>query len=157
MTLLTKSLINGNSSIAFMSIKPMYADKILTGGKKFEFRKTSIREDLSHIIIYSTSPIKKIIGIAEVECVHSLSPTAIWEMTKKVSGISRKLFREYFKNKKMAYAIKIKKVIPLDKPISPKEIEERFNVPQSFSYVNQLFYNKVLQIGVESEPTSRDM
>ena len=156
MTLLKKLLINGNSSIAFMSIKPMYADKIIAGIKKYEFRKTSIREDLSHIIIYSTSPMKKIIGTAEVEGVHSSSPPAIWERSKNASGISRRLFREYFKNKKIAYAIKIKKVIPFDIPINPKEIEEQFNVPQSFSYVNHLFYNKALHIGVSNEVTSRE-
>jgi len=59
----------------------------------------------------------------------------------------RKLFREYFKNKKIAYAIKIKKVIPFDKPITPKEIEMCFNVPQSFSYVNTAFFRKVLLKG----------
>jgi len=157
MTLLKKLLIKENFIIAFMSIKPIYAEKIIAGIKKYEFRRAAIREKLSHMIIYSTSPVKKIIGIAEVEGVHSSSPTAIWERTKNAAGISRKLFRVYFKNKKIAYAIKIKEVIPFDKPISPKEIEKCFNVPQSFSYVNHLFYNKALRIGVRAEITSSDI
>lgn len=157
MTRLKKLTVCKNSIIAFMSIKPIYANKIIAGIKKYEFRKTAIREKLSHIIIYSTSPEKKIIGIAEVEAVHSSSPTAIWERTKNAAGISRKLFREYFKNKKIAYAIKIKKVIPFDKPITPKEIEKCFNVPQSFSYISHLIYNKTLRIGMRAETPSSDI
>lgn len=142
MTHLKKLSRHETPIVAFMSIKPVYAERIIAGEKLYEFRKTAIRNDLSHIVIYATSPVKKIMGVAEVQAVHALSPTAAWEMTKSVAGISRRLFREYFKGRSTAYAIEIKKVLPLKEMVDPDEIENGLNIPQSFSYINEsLFYN----------------
>jgi len=146
---LKKLLLNGGSVIAFMPIKPIYAEKLIAGIKKYEFRKTTIRDNLSHIIIYATSPVKKIMGAAEVKEVQSLSPTKTWEKTKHAAGISRKLFRNYFKGKKVAHSIQIKEVISFKNWVDPDQIDNGFSVPQSFSYVNQDFYNKVLRRGLE--------
>ncbi len=132
-----------------MSIKPVYAEKLIKGVKLYEFRKTAIRNDLSYIIIYATSPEKKIIGVAEVKGINALSPTATWEMSKSAAGISRKLFREYFKEKKIAYSLQIKKVFPFKKMIDPNEVESGFNIPQSFSYVSTDFFRNVLKKGTE--------
>lgn len=138
---------NGVSVIAFMPIRPIYAEKIVSGDKLYEFRKAAIRDDLTHIIIYASSPVKKIIGVAEVERVKISSPTTIWESTKHAAGISRKGYREYFRGKKRAYAIQIKKVLALQNCVSPNEINNGFKVPQSFTYVDDIFFNKVLKIG----------
>ena len=135
---------NNKKIVAFMSIKPVYANKLISGEKKYEYRKTSINKALTHIIIYSTSPEKKILGVAEVNGIKSASPTATWERTKHLGGISRRLFREYFKNKKTAYAIEIKKIIPFKALITPSEIDGGFTVPQTFSYVSEEFFNRVL-------------
>ena len=147
MTRSKKLSVNNDSVVAFMPIKPIYAEKLIKGEKKYEFRKTAIRSDLSHIIIYATSPVKKIIGIAEIKGIQESSPTATWDMTKHVAGISRKLFREYFKGKKRAYAIQIKEVYPFSRAIDPSEIKNGFKIPQSFSYVNIAFFQKVLRKG----------
>ena len=48
-----------------MSINPEHVDNILAGTKKFEFRKSKCKEKIDSIIIYSTSPIMRV--VAEVE------------------------------------------------------------------------------------------
>ncbi len=135
------------SIIAFMPIKPVYAEKIINGSKKFEFRRAPIRSDLTHIIIYSSSPVKKIIGVAEVEKVIVDAPSAIWEKTKNNAGISRNEFRKYFHGKKYAFTICVKRIISLQIPISPSEIMNNFRIPQSFSYVDCDFLENALSIG----------
>ena len=145
---LKKLLPMEKSIIAFMPIKPVYAEKIISGKKKYEFRKKSINPDITHIIIYATFPVKKIIGVAEVKRIHISSPSAIWEKTKSAAGIPRRLFREYFQDVKMAYAIELKKIIKLNNQIAPDEIKNGFNIPQSFSYVNAAFYRKVIHRGL---------
>ena len=42
-----------------LSINPEYAEKIMDGSKKFEFRKRKCKRRVDKIIIYSTSPVKK--------------------------------------------------------------------------------------------------
>lgn len=47
-----------------LSIKPRFAEAILDGRKKYEFRKNKFSEkDINCVYIYSTSPIRKIVGI----------------------------------------------------------------------------------------------
>ena len=45
-----------------MSINPEHVDNILAGTKKFEFRKTKCKEKIESIVIYSTSPIMRVVA-----------------------------------------------------------------------------------------------
>lgn len=77
----------------------------------------------------------KIVGEVQVEETISASPTALWERTKKVAGISRDKYRKYFKGCKVAYAYRLGQVKRYE---PPKELSE-FNVslpPQSFIYLS---------------------
>ena len=118
-----------------LSINPEYADKILAGSKKYEFRKKLANKTVDKIMIYSTAPIMKVVGEVEVLKTISSSPSALWEYTKKSAGITRDKFRKYFKGCKVAYAYELGKVIQYN---PPKELGE-FNVdlpPQSFIYLS---------------------
>jgi len=139
--------MNQESRIAFMPIKPVFVEQIVKGRKSYEFRRAPIRNDLTHIIIYASSPVKEIIGVAEVGEVVSSSPNKIWEKTKQYSGISRSIYREYFRGKNIAYAIHLKKMHIFQNGINVETIEEDFNIPQSFSYVQENFLERVLAIG----------
>ncbi|WKZ33152.1 MAG: hypothetical protein QY316_01730 [Thermodesulfobacteriota bacterium] len=130
-----------------MPIKPVYAIKLMEGLKKYEFRRTAIRQDITHIIIYASSPVKKIVGIAEVESVNVASPTAIWESTKSSAGITRKEYRKYFQGTRQAVAIKIKDVIRLKCDIEPDKVREGFKVPQSFLYIDMDFVKRMIGKG----------
>lgn len=50
-----------------LSIYPRFVDKIISGDKKFEFREVLPKRNVDKIIIYSTSPIMKIIAEVEVK------------------------------------------------------------------------------------------
>jgi len=130
-----------------MPIKPVYADKIIDGSKKFEFRRASIKGDLTHLIIYASSPVKRIIGVAVVDGVDVSYPLETWGKTKHAAGISRKDFLEYFQGKEKAVTIILKDVLTLDRSVCPKEIENNFKVPQSFKYVQPDFLQDVFTKG----------
>ena len=117
-----------------LSIKPEYVEKILQGGKKFEYRKRLAKEDVSYIYVYSTAPSMKVVASVHIEGHLSDSPTALWEKTKAAAGISRAKFRDYFRGCKTAYAYKLGKVEVFE---SPKNLYD-FGVavaPQSFVYI----------------------
>lgn len=117
-----------------LSIKPDYVEKIFDGSKRYEFRRIACKDPVDKIIIYATSPTKKVVGEVVVEKILSASPTALWEQTKNEAGISRKFFREYFKGKKSAFAYKLGEVIKYNTPqdLSDLGIPQ---APQSFVYV----------------------
>ncbi len=119
-----------------LSIKPEFAFKIFEGIKKFEFRKVIFKNPkVKTVVVYASSPVQQVIGEFEIEDIFTSSPSNIWEMTKKDSGISEVYFYEYFADREVAHAIKIKKTKKYKKPLS---LREDFNVlpPQSYLYLN---------------------
>lgn len=110
---------------------------IFDGQKVYEYRKRVFkRTDIDRVYIYASKPICKIVGYFTIDHVIKDSPSNVWKMTYKGSGISKEYFDAYFKNSHTAYAIKIGKAVKLDIPIDPKEVIKDFTAPQNFMYVD---------------------
>ena len=122
---------------AILSIRPEYVDRILSGEKKYEFRKRIFkREDVDTIVIYSTSPCCRVVAQASIAEIIQDSPERIWKKTKKNGGIAKEKFMTYFDGKEVAYAIRISAVRRLTKPCSLDEYAPQVKAaPQSFVYV----------------------
>lgn len=119
-----------------LSIKPKYAEKIVKGKKKYEFRRAIFkRDDIERVYIYSSSPVCKIIASFRIEQILEDSPEKIWKLCQKYAGISKKDFFAYFTNSDVAFAIKICDVDGFQEPINPYNINKDFKPPQSFYYV----------------------
>ncbi|MDP3103480.1 MAG: ASCH domain-containing protein [Candidatus Methanoperedens sp.] len=119
-----------------LSVKPKYAEKIVEGKKKYEFRRAIFKkQNIEKVYIYSTSPVSKIIATFEIEKILKDSPEKIWKLCQKYAGISKKDFFDYFKNSEMAFAIEIGYVNSFQEPIDPYLIIEDFTPPQSFYYL----------------------
>lgn len=118
-----------------LSIKPEYAERILNGTKKFEYRKRLAKKEADVIYIYSSAPEMKVVASVKVLDKLSASPTALWEQTKKFSGISRAKYREYFHDCKIAYAYKLGTVQIFN---AAKDLADfGLNIaPQSFAYID---------------------
>lgn len=120
---------------ALLSIKPEFVEKIFSGEKQVEFRKSCFKEDVQTVVVYATMPVGKIVGEFEIETILSDSPQKLWEQTKTVAGISLAFFNEYFSGRDVAYAIKIKQVRRYKKALNPYLEEPDFTPPQSFRYL----------------------
>ena len=57
-----------------LPIKPEYAKKIVNKTKIYEYRKTKCKKNGGKIVIYCTSPVKKIIAEVEVKSIMSNTP-----------------------------------------------------------------------------------
>ena len=120
-----------------MSIKPEFVELILSGQKKYEFRKSIFKQPVSSIVIYSTKPVGKVVGEIIIDDILKGTPSKIWLETSKYSGISKEFFDKYFMNKKVAFAIKIKTV---NKYVVPKDLSDYVKsgvAPQSYCYISE--------------------
>lgn len=122
--------------VILLSIKPQYVEKILEGEKKFEYRKRLSNCDIGKIIIYSTAPVKAVVGEVEVKGTLSMSKTALWEETKSQAGISRAKYREYFADSKKANAYILGKAYRYTETITLDELGIK-HAPQSFVYLTK--------------------
>jgi len=119
-----------------LSIKPEYVDKIFSGEKKYEYRKSLFsREGVTTVIIYATMPVGKVVGEFEIDKILTDTPKEIWKKTQLSSGINQTFFDQYFDGREKAFAIKIANFMIYDEPQHISEIIKRTHPPQSFCYV----------------------
>lgn len=120
-----------------LSIKPKYVRRIIAGQKKYEFRKSVFKkEEVREIVVYSSSPEKKIIGTFQIGGILEETPEKIWDLCKNEAGIDRGEFFAYFKEKPLAYALQIQNFTKFPQPIDPYKINPDFKPPQSYCYFN---------------------
>lgn len=129
-----------------LSIKPKYVKEILNGSKKYEFRKSIFKKyDKNELVfIYSSYPVKRIVGTFSVGDIIENCPKILWNEFKNVSGIKESEFFKYFKEKDKGYAIQINKLNEFKNPVNPKDINPDFRAPQSFCYISQNFEEEIL-------------
>lgn len=125
-----------------ISIHPEYVEKILSGEKRFEFRKTCPTADISHLIIYATTPIQRWVAVAEVESILTDSPSRLWARTKYAAGISRKAFRQYYAGRSQGFAFKLGRIFSLSEEDS---LKIKATGPQSYSFFPK---EKFLRLGI---------
>ena len=65
-----------------LSINPQYVEHIFSGKKRYEYRKFRCRKDVDKIIIYSTAPVKLVVGEVNVSEVIEDNLEVVWEKTK---------------------------------------------------------------------------
>lgn len=120
-----------------LSIKPQFADKILNGEKRFEFRKTIFRNNnVTSVIIYASSPMQKVIGEFDISEIYEMEPGALWKETANHSGISKEYFDKYFQGKMKGFAIKVGRMTKYPKPLALTDLGVK-TPPQSFCYIKE--------------------
>lgn len=122
---------------AILSIKPQYANAILSGEKTVEFRKAVFKKKVDRVYIYSSSPEKHIIGYFTIETIEAETPDILWQRYNKVGSINKDDFFDYYTGKQKGFAIKVKDVIAFKQPVNPKDIIENFKAPQSYMYIDK--------------------
>jgi len=122
---------------AILSIKPEFVEKILSGEKKYEFRKKIFKQNVESVIIYSTKPVGHFVAEFKVNKIVCDNVEKVWRKTNKSAGITYDYFKEYFKNTDVAYALEIHDLLIYENPIDPLAINPNFKAPQSFCYVSK--------------------
>lgn len=121
-----------------LSIKPQYVEKIISGEKRYEFRKKEFkRKDIDTIVVYSSGNVKKLVGEIKFKRILSDIPYLIWRKTHAQSGMTEESFMRYYMNKEKAYAIVIDTFLPYKEPV---EIEAKYpgvKAPQSYRYIDE--------------------
>lgn len=117
-----------------LSIKPEYVEKILSGKKKYEFRKFHCRPDVDTIIIYSTSPVKRVVAEVEMVGIIEGDVAEVWQRTKDAAGITKTAYSAYYRGREIATAYQLGAVTVLDTPRDLSDYGLSY-VPQSFAYI----------------------
>ena len=124
-----------------IAIKPCFANAILEGKKIYEFRRRLPKEDVDTVLLYASSPVRRVVGYAHVDGTLTMPLTVLWERTKDGAGITKEYFEKYFANKKSGSALILSSPVKLLHPLELEDIGVK-KAPQSFMYVEE----KVLEV-----------
>lgn len=127
------------SKILLLSIRPRYAEKIFSGEKTVELRRTKPRIEAGDLVlVYTSSPRCALTGAFVVANVMTGTPEVIWRKCGSKAEIEREAFNAYYEGAKSAFAIGIERAWTFDRPVTLRELRRRmkgFHPPQSYRYL----------------------
>ncbi len=118
-----------------MSVHPRYAEAIMDGRKKVEFRKRPLASDVGTVWVYATAPVQRIVGCFEVDQTVNAPPRDLWRRFSAVGCIDRADFDRYYEGSSVGSGIRIKNVLRLEEPVLIQALLPSGVPPQSFAYV----------------------
>ncbi len=133
-----------------LSLKPPYAEAILSGVKTVELRrigpKTSVR---TRALIYASAPVKALLGTCIVESVITDRLAVLWQAYGSRTGLRHAEFQDYFEGLEAGSALalsgarRFSRRIPLADLRASRRMERP---PQSYSYVDAAIGNQLLRL-----------
>lgn len=144
---------------AILSLKPQYAELILSGEKTVELRNRVIRMEPGTVIwIYATKPVGGIVALAKLDSVVHDTPAEIWVRFEREMCIDRAHFDSYIDNRESVSALVLSSVHKLKRSLTLDWIRRSigsFQPPQFYSRLSMdgrlsSTLNSVLQTGDSS-------
>jgi len=122
-----------------ISVKPEYADQIMDGCKTVELRRRFTEEvdKNTRLFIYSSSPVKAIVGYARIDRVAKLAVPQIWRTFRNEACIEKADFENYFHGSDFGFVVLLNQVKPLAASLELEDISDRWGIrpPQSYMYL----------------------
>lgn len=115
-----------------MSIQPTYVEAILDGTKTVELRRRrpSFGEG-TRVLIYSSTPDKRVAGSFETGRVMAGPPRQLWQRVGNRAGVDQATFDAYFAGCATAYAIEVRN----PQRVAPRRL--RIRPPQSYLFLRR--------------------
>lgn len=109
-------------NIKALSIKRIYAERIISGVKTIELRKRPIGMELGDLILlYETVPDSVIRGGFIADKTVSLPPSQMWEQNHRIMGVEKDFYDNYFEDCRLAYGTFVFQSFSFP-PVSSKEL-----------------------------------
>ena len=152
MSLFPESSEQPSGRAVLLSIKPKYVDLILAGTKRVELRRSWPTNDIGVMVLYSSAPIQKLVGVAFIDRIEECDFQALWKLAEAHGGgVTRDELDEYVKGKKTAFGVMIERVKIAEAQVDPKEFFPDFTPPQSFLYLDPTDFRRVMRAMFPSE------
>lgn len=134
--------------LLFLSLKPEFAEGILSGKKTIELRRRPPLIDTpTEALVYASSPTMALVGSCWVDDIVELAPWTLWRTFGQMTGVSRRRFMQYFEGCATAHGLLLSRPSRLPEAVGLGEIRRAvggFDPPQSFRYVDRAFDDAVV-------------
>jgi predicted transcriptional regulator len=122
--------------VVLLPIQPRYAQLIIDGSKKVEFRKTVFRSEPVYVVIYASSPVQRVLGYFEVSDVEVDSIDSLFQKYSHIGCIGRYDYDDYYGDRDKGLVLRVGEVVALPEPLSLSDLGLSPRPPQSYAYVD---------------------
>ena len=123
-----------------LSLRPRFAEAILTGVKTVEFRRTEPRIVVpTRALLYAATPVRALVGTCIVTSVESAGLVDLWREYGSRSGLDYGEFKGYFEGVETGTALTLAHPQPFRREVALQDLRAQpgsFRPPQSFAYVD---------------------
>jgi predicted transcriptional regulator len=152
MSLFPESSEQPSGRAVLLSIKPKYVDLILEGTKRIELRRSWPSNDIGAMVLYSSAPVQKLVGVAFIDRIEERDLESLWRLADaNGGGVTRDELEEYVRGKKRAFGVMIDRVRSAETQVDPNELFPEFTPPQSFSYLSPKDFQRAMRAMFPSE------
>lgn len=131
-------MTDGSACWLLLSVRPRFAEMLLSGTKTAELRRTPVRaQEGSTGLIYASSPERALVGAFRSAGVHSDGPEKTWRRWSSRFGLTRDEFDVYVAGCDRVTTVLIGDVRAFPDPVPLESLRsrwEQFTAPQSFRY-----------------------
>ncbi len=152
MNLFPESSDQPGGRAVLLSIKPKYVDLILAGTKRVELRRSWPSNDIGVMVLYSSAPIQKLVGVAFIQRIEECDFDRLWAIADvNGGGVTFEELKAYVGDKKTAFGVMIDRVKIAAFQVDPKDLFPNFTPPQSFLYLDPTDFRRVMRAMFPSE------
>jgi predicted transcriptional regulator len=125
--------------VILLSLKPRYAEAILSGAKTVELRRTRPRMSVpTSALIYASTPARCLVGTCRVDSVVTLPVDELWAAHGEFAGVSGSEFYSYFAGLDTGTGLLLSAAERVERPVALEDLRLSvggFAPPQSFRYL----------------------
>lgn len=131
-------MLRTSRKIMLLSVRPAFAQGIVTGSKRVELRRTRPNIPADQLaVIYASTPVKAAVGACMISHLESGAPTQIKMRYLSEAEITEDAFDSYFVNADVAWALHLQRSVLFEEPVSLERLRGSSVEPvQSWRFLN---------------------
>ena len=133
-----------------LSLKPRFAEAILTGDKTIELRRTEPKiSSPTRALLYATTPVRALVGTCIIAGVRSIDLAVLWREHGSRTALLYHEFKRYFEGVEVGTTLTLTHPQPFSRKILLQDLRatpRSFRPPQSFAYVDTKTGNRLMQM-----------
>ena len=133
-----------------LSLKPRFAEAILTGDKTVELRRAEPKIVVpTRALLYATTPVRALLGTCIITSVKSADLAVLWRECDSGTALLDQEFQQYFEGVNVGTALTLTRPRAFSRQIPLQDLRAKprsFRPPQSFAYVDTKTGNRLLRM-----------
>jgi len=141
-----------------MSIRPRFADAILSGAKSHELRRRFVAGAVgTRVFVYASSPVCRMVGYFSIQAVNTMPTWLVARRRRRATTLTADEIHGYLQGLRHGTLIEVAEPTTFDMPIALPVLREwGVEPPQSYRYLSADIVDKIERFGAGVHSSADD-